>query len=53
MTRKENNDYSTVSGSKREFNIDQKWIRNRVLFNDGTYKYPIEIDNGVTIKLGE
>ena len=22
-------------------------------FNDGTYKYPIEIDNGVTIELGE
>ena len=22
-------------------------------FNDGTCKYPIEIDNGVTIKLGE
>lgn len=38
MTRKENNDYSTVSGRKREFNIDQKGIRNRVLFNDGTYK---------------
>ena len=32
------NDYSTVSGRKREFNIDQKGIRNRVLFNDGTYK---------------